>query len=241
MSYALIHAPFTGMVQRLESEVGELAMPGKALLELVATQSLRAVFSVPQKDIIEMVPNIGDSLLKTGNIGENIGDSLLKTGDAILHNSQALKKQNPSLSIKKKIRVKLIAPFLHKTMMTHIDHIYPALDNITRNATFDVHLATNLGKLRPGMTIDAIVIQAEFKKAIVLPAVSIRIKSGQRGVYVVEKNIAHWRSVGVGQAQGKQIRIVSGLKSGEIVVITPDSRLQNGSRVRSYRNLEDTP
>ncbi|MBW2017870.1 MAG: HlyD family efflux transporter periplasmic adaptor subunit, partial [Deltaproteobacteria bacterium] len=54
LDYTLIRAPFSGAIQRLDTEVGELAAPGKVLLELVVTSPLKAVFSVPQKDLAEI-------------------------------------------------------------------------------------------------------------------------------------------------------------------------------------------
>jgi len=196
LGYSLIRAPFSGVLQRLDTEVGEQAAPGKGLLELVATRPLKAVFSVPQKDIAKI------------GVGKE---------------------------------VRLVVPSLDKTISTHIAHIFPALDTATRNATFDVRLTENLVGLRPGMTVDAIMLIAKFERVLVLPRAAIRIREGNPGVYMVEKNIARWRPVSIGQAQGKQVRIVSGLKDGETVIVTPDPRLEDGSRVQPRSNWRTAP
>jgi len=186
LDYTLIRAPFSGAIQRLDTEIGELAAPGKVLLELVATRPLKAVFSVPQKDLAE---------------------------------------------IREGMEVRLIVPSLDKTITSRIDHIYPALDSGTRNATFDVRLPDH----------DAIVIMAKFDRALVLPRSAVHIREADTGVYTVEKNVARWRPVTIGQAEGRQVRIVSGLKGGETVIVTPDPRLQDGGRVQPRNNWRTAP
>jgi hypothetical protein len=146
------------------------------------------------------------------------------------------KERSVELLTEKKINVCLVVPSLDKTITTHIAHIYPALDIATRNATFGVCFTENLAGLRPGMTVEAIVSLAKFERALVLPRSAIRIREGGSGVYIVENNVAHWRSVSIAQAQGKQVRIVSGLKGGERVIITPDPRLEDGIRVQHSSN-----
>ncbi|MEA3278627.1 MAG: efflux RND transporter periplasmic adaptor subunit [Pseudomonadota bacterium] len=51
IGYAEIHAPFAGTVQAVQLEPGELATPGKPLLELVADDDLKAVVPMPQSDV----------------------------------------------------------------------------------------------------------------------------------------------------------------------------------------------
>ena len=227
LGYTLIQAPFSGAIQRLDTEVGELAAPGKVLLELVATRPLKAVFSVPQKDIAEITSHAQGHSSETRDVvsldarvaGERSMESLTKMG----------------------MEVRLIVPSLDKTITGHTDHIYPALDTTTRNATFDVRLPEHLEGLRPGMTVEAIVILAKVERALVLPRAAIRIHEGSTGVYTVEKNIARWRPVTIGLAQGRQARIMSGLKGGEAVIVTPDPRLQDGSRVQPRNNWRTAP
>lgn len=48
---ARLRAPFSGHVQQLAIETGELAAPGRRLVELVAPQPLRVVLQVPQQDL----------------------------------------------------------------------------------------------------------------------------------------------------------------------------------------------
>ncbi len=227
LGYALIHAPFSGAIQRLNTEVGELAAPGKVLLELVATRPLKAVFSVPQKDIAEILPHPSGCSSDTRR--------------ASAPEARVPKERGVELPARKDVEVRLVVPSLGESIAARVAHVYPALDTATRNATFDVLITSDLEGLRPGMTVDVTVILAKFERALVLPRAAVRIREGTTGVYVVENDIARWRSVGVGQTQGGQVRIVSGLKGGETVVVTPDPRLKDGSRVQPRDNWRTAP
>jgi RND family efflux transporter MFP subunit len=207
LEYTRIHAPFYGAIQRLDTEVGEVATQGKVLMEFVATRSLKAVFSVPQKDIAELTPHADKHSLET-------------------------EQDNGSIPNEQATIVKLTVPYLNKTIHSHIAHVYPALDAGTRNATFDVPLPENVEGLRHGMTADALVTLSKFEQALVVPRSSIRMHEGKPGVYTIEKNTAHWKPVTMGETQDTHVRVVSGIKVGETVIVTPDPRLQDGCRVQ---------
>ena len=56
LAYATITAPFDGVITRKLADVGDLATPGKPLLEMEDTQSLRLEADVPEAiiDRLEM-------------------------------------------------------------------------------------------------------------------------------------------------------------------------------------------
>ncbi len=56
LGYAEIRAPFAGRVQALLTELGDMAGPGKPLVDLVATAPLKAVVRVPEQDLGRLRP-----------------------------------------------------------------------------------------------------------------------------------------------------------------------------------------
>ncbi len=56
--YAEVRAPFDGVVQKVHVLPGELAVPGKPLLEVVAAEPLKAVVPVPQTDLADLHPGL---------------------------------------------------------------------------------------------------------------------------------------------------------------------------------------
>lgn len=51
LGYAQLHAPFAGVVGRLFALPGDLAAPGRALVELIDPLQLKVEFTVPQRDL----------------------------------------------------------------------------------------------------------------------------------------------------------------------------------------------
>ncbi len=187
LGYTLIKAPFSGVLQHINTEVGELAMPGKTLIELVAPDPLKAVVSVPEKDL----PKIHEGM-----------------------------------------DVQLFVTSLGKAIKASIDHVYPILDLTTRNGTFEVYIPKGIRGLRSGMTVEVRVSLKHFEKAIVLPLSSIRILEDKNGVYILNENVAKWRPVTLGESNGRAVRILEGIKKGELVITTPDPRLKDGIEVQ---------
>lgn len=213
LGYTRIRAPFSGIIQRLATETGNLATPGKVLVELVSTQSLKAEFSVPQNDLAEF---------------------FMQTHIHLSDTAEPLPIRN--------LRANLTIPAVNRTISAYIDHIYPALDTATRNATFDVMINEKAAdSIRPGMSVDAAVVLAESEHAIVIPRAAIRTGKAGKGIYLLENDTARWHPVVIGKAFDKGMEITSGLNGGEIIIITPDPRLQDKCRVKSHNSLEEAP
>ncbi|MEQ8954413.1 MAG: hypothetical protein RL120_09790, partial [Gammaproteobacteria bacterium] len=56
--------------------------------------------------------------------------------------------------------------------------------------------------------------------------------------YLVAQGRAHLTPVQIGQRNGLQAQIISGLTPGQQVVSYPDSQLEDGSRVRSRQTTD---
>jgi membrane fusion protein (multidrug efflux system) len=64
-----------------------------------------------------------------------------------------------------------------------------------------------------------------------IPLEAVVSFAGVTKVFVVETNVAHARAVTVGRIQDRKQEIVSGLRPGEIVVVTGQSKLSDGAAV----------
>ncbi len=58
LGYAEARAPFAGIIQRVYAKPGEMAAAGKPLVELVASEPLKAVIAVPQAEAAAMTPGL---------------------------------------------------------------------------------------------------------------------------------------------------------------------------------------
>ena len=70
------------------------------------------------------------------------------------------------------------------------------------------------------------------KPRLLVPKNAVRTDSGQSVVFVVKEDRVERRAVKVGAADGEQVEVISGLNSGERIVIDGHNGLADGSRVK---------
>jgi RND family efflux transporter MFP subunit len=73
---------------------------------------------------------------------------------------------------------------------------------------------------------------AEPKARLMVPKIAVRADGGQTVVFVVKDDRVERRAVKAGAEQGDQVEIVSGLSSGERIVVEGHGTLADGSRVK---------
>ncbi len=185
LRYARVRAPFAGRVQTVWTERGDLAVPGKALVEIVAPVPLKAVAEVPQVDVPRLRPGMA-------------------------------------------VRVRV--PAVGNTWTGRVERVYPALDPASRSGRFEVRLPEG-ARLLPGMAVEAEVVLARKPRAVVVPHQALIHRPDGVGVYVMQGNVARWRPVKTGEVEGGRVEIRSGLEPGDVLILTPDPRLRDGTQV----------
>ncbi len=85
--------------------------------------------------------------------------------------------------------------------------------------------------LGDGYRLDASFIIWEGKDALQVPASALFRKGEGWALFIVKNNRARVRSVEIGHRNGLSAEIVKGLAEGEQVIVHPDDRLDEGSRV----------
>ncbi len=185
LGYARIRAPFAGRVQTVWTERGDLAVPGKALVEIVAPAPLKVVAEVPQADVPRLRPGLA---------------------------------------------VRVHVPAAGSTWTGRVDRVYPALDPASRSGRFEVRLPER-ARVLPGMAVEAEVVLARRPRAVVVPHQALIRRPEGVGVYVVQGGVARWRPVEAGEVEAGRAEILAGLEPGDVLILTPDPRLRDGTRV----------
>ena len=109
-----------------------------------------------------------------------------------------------------------------------VTRIYDQADPDRRTFEVDVRLSDLEPRLLPGMTGELAFIMDSKDRAIIVPSQAV-----QKGaVYVVQNNRLHKRDVQLGLRSVERTEILSGLKIGERVVISPVTSDSEGQRVR---------
>lgn len=128
-----------------------------------------------------------------------------------------------------------------------ISAIDSVVDPATRNLRIQAIFDNADGKLRPGMFVEAEVVEGASVTAIALPASAIHHAPYGDSVFIVEDlkgpNGATYRGVRqqfvkLGSGHGDQVAILSGVKAGEEVVTSGVFKLRNGAAVEVNNQVQ---
>lgn len=122
--------------------------------------------------------------------------------------------------------------FENETFTGRVSLVYPVIDERTRTFGVEIKIANKNTKIRPGMFARA---QMNFGtlKQVVVPDVAVVKQSGsaQRFVFVYANGKVSYRKVTLGQRLGAKYELLSGVESGEQVVVSDQSKLNDGVAV----------
>jgi multidrug efflux pump subunit AcrA (membrane-fusion protein) len=187
-SSLVIRSPITGTVGARYFEEGERLTREDKILTLMDTESLYAVFPVPEAEALKLSRGLPASV------------SLDGTGE---------------------------------TYYGMVDLVYPQAD--IQSFTFLVRVilpADDRGLLKPGMFARIHINLEQSRYINLIPEHSLMDKKNNQGrVFTIQNSILSERIVDMGRLFGDEREIVSGLNVGEVVVLLPDSSLQDGSYV----------
>jgi RND family efflux transporter MFP subunit len=114
-----------------------------------------------------------------------------------------------------------------------INRVSPTIDRLTRMLVVEADIP-NDGSLRAGSFVRAEIITRDDQRALSVPADALVTFAGIEKVFVVEKDKAVEKPVSIGRRGTNWVEVVSGVKSGDVVVLNPGN-LQTGEGVKVQR------
>lgn len=110
--------------------------------------------------------------------------------------------------------------------------IYPTIDPQTRTFTVEIKIPNTDKRIRPGM-FARVVVNFGTLDHVVVPdrAVIKQSGSGDRYIYVYNDGKVSYNKVQLGRRMDNKYEVISGVKDGDKVVISGQSRLSNGIEV----------
>jgi membrane fusion protein (multidrug efflux system) len=125
----------------------------------------------------------------------------------------------------------LVDAYPEKTYQGKIHSVKPMLSTLTRTAKVQIILENNSGELKPGMFARiSIVLPNQQFVFVPLSAITRLAGTGEEFVYVVEDNTAKRVVVNQIQTLGSNVA-VTGIKSGQMVIVEGKAKVQNNSKV----------
>lgn len=110
--------------------------------------------------------------------------------------------------------------------------VYPTIDPATRTFPVEIKIANNDERVRPGM-FARVTMGFGTQNHVVAPDLAIVKQSGagDRYIYVYKNGKVSYEKVELGRRMGNKYEIISGVNSGDQVVVSGQSRLNNGMEV----------
>jgi RND family efflux transporter MFP subunit len=132
-------------------------------------------------------------------------------------------------------------PRLSDPIAGNITLVSPALDPGSATVEIWVRIANPKGELRPGTAVHVTIAGRTVPHALAVPSAAIVVaSSGKPTVMVVGSDgVAHQVAVTTGISGDDQTQILSGLSAGQQVVTTGAASLDDGTRVKAVKSLED--
>lgn len=112
-----------------------------------------------------------------------------------------------------------------------VDHVYPALDPRTRNASIDVLLPESVTDVRPGMAARAEVEISRHSQTLLVPVHALRQSGEHTVILLAEEGFAREHRIETGFQQQGLVEVRQGLESGAQVILGADRRISDGSPV----------
>ncbi len=110
--------------------------------------------------------------------------------------------------------------------------VYPTINPQTRTFPVEIKIENTNGRVRPGMFARATFAYGTANHVVVPDMAIVKLTgAGDRFVYVVENNKVVFKKVELGRRMDTEYEIVSGLNSGDNVVVEGHARLTNGAEV----------
>jgi RND family efflux transporter MFP subunit len=184
LGYAKIVAPFDGVITAKHADVGDLAAPGKALLDMEDPGTVRF----------------------EADVSEGLIDKI-KMGDAL---SVRLSANGAPID-------------------GVVSELTPVADPASRTFRIKIDLPKNAG-LRSGQ-FGRVAVPVADVSAIRVPATAVLVRGQMEIVFVVANQRAQLRLVKTGKQLGSELEIVSGLNSGDQIVVTDADKLVDGQAI----------
>lgn len=134
--------------------------------------------------------------------------------------------------------VRLVVSSTGDQLEGRIDLVNPLVDPASGTIKVTVEVRDYPVTTRPGDFVEVSIITDRHSDSLLVPRVAVVTERGQRSVFVVDGDTAHQRPVTVGFEDDAHAEIVSGLESGEQVVIQGQRTLRDGQPVKVLDALE---
>lgn len=107
-----------------------------------------------------------------------------------------------------------------------------AIDQTSRTLLVEIDLSNSDGRILPGMFATVTFAVKNASPPVLIPANALIVRSAGPQTYVVDGNhVAHLKNLVLGRDYGTATEVLSGLKKGDVVILSPGDAVQDGGKV----------
>lgn len=204
----------------------------KAQLELAGNEVEKLILRAQRDGIVMAVKvNEGDYV--------NTGDELMVIGDPDRLEIQSELGEGDANKAKLGQEVEVSATSLPGVLFTgRVTEIALAAEKTSQGEAVQVEVPVKIeiqdtrGQLRPGYTVDLRIVTSPERDTLVVPFEAVMDTGDGCQVYVVDGDKAVLRDIETGLESDLYVEVLRGLSEGEKVILSPDTNLTEGMKVK---------
>ncbi len=205
LSYTKIYASTDGSMSQAKVSIGDLITPASTLATLVQTDPMYVSVQISERELI----NYREEKLAAQQAG----------------------KQPPELTAKLKLPTGTIYP--HEGTFDFLDN---RVDQTTGTIKVRAHFPNKDSFLLPGQHVTLVIERGESIESLVVPQKSVQEDQSGKFVLILDKeNTVQKRPVTVGQRQGMNYSVQTGLTKGEQVIVDGLQKVRIGGKAQAMK------
>jgi membrane fusion protein (multidrug efflux system) len=235
LNFTIVRAPFDGIVDRLEQQLGSLVKEGEVLTTLSDNSVMWVYFNVPETRYLEYMaetgrggPPVVSTNQQTGKIGGGAAHAPQKgnnPGNDAIHAVSAKSQESSDIEL-------VLANGKKYPFKGVIGAIEAKFNNETGNIPFRADFPNPNGLLRHGQT-GTVLIHRTVKNALVIPQRATFEVLDKQYVFVIDKdNVVRQRPIVVQNELDDIFVIKSGLEPKDRIVLDGVRQVHDGSHVK---------
>lgn len=123
--------------------------------------------------------------------------------------------------------------FAGDTLRTRVSFVGSTVNPSNRALIVEAILPNHRGRLKPEMIGKALVLRSAKENALLIPEIAVQLVDRNRYVVFIEVDgKAVQRIVALGAREGNRVEVLSGLRSGDRLIVTDLQKLTDGTAVR---------
>ena len=218
----------SALINATQQRLIALGMPRVSLQSLEKTRKIQASVTIysPISGVVEMLPIREGFFVKPD---ANIMSIAALDSVWVLLNVPLYYEQ--SLQPNQQVTIQTISLPNHQ-WRSHIEYIYPTIDEKTQTLMVRVVLDNSTQALKPNAFVEANIDVTHPQTALLVPTAAV-IRDGTHDRIVVQDAPGQYRSinVGIGMVNSEQTQVISGLQEGQNVVTSGQFLIDSESNI----------